>query len=319
MKKFVALLVLSVFRAGAAEAVNLTVPYNGAPNKVYGLNRSNILYGAPWGELATSYWWIITQPVLVRYPNYNSQILSSTYNCQGSCTNGNWQVTSPDGRLSVTTTYTSYFGSTYTNFRLKTDFYGAKFDKCNEYDLLIQADNRAVPINSVISFASQPSLGAATQYRFAWHQNLHSATQGTKCNGVNNINYVSTINGLTLKNQATGAFLHYQIMSHDSRASGPGPFFNGGWFECNNGGFWGVNDDVTIYGAPYDTPNGVSQHYSFNIKSRLSALIQNPANCLPAVSRNPNDWKLQGAYIGIINDGEGKLDVSYNRASVYTQ
>src|SRR5262245_21566051 len=214
MKKY--LMLFCLLSAVHVQAATVTLPTDGRlPNKIYGVSRTSMLYSSPWGEFGSSNpAWAITQWVLPRYP-YSSTPLPTTYNCNGSCTNGVWFTEAPDGRLKVTGTK-SPSNLVGTVYRLKADFQGAKFDACNEYDLLVNADNR-IGLNSVVSFASQTSLGASTSYRYRWSQGLLTATSGTLCNSVNGVNYSTSVAGLLFNNQVTGHFLHYQSISYDSR------------------------------------------------------------------------------------------------------
>jgi hypothetical protein len=73
-----------------------------------------------------------------------------------------------------------------------------------------------------------------------------------------------------------------------------------------------------IYGKAFDAPGGSLIHYDLNIKSRLSSLIQ-ASPCLPANSKNPNDWKLQATYLGNILHGEAQGQADYQLFSVSAQ
>ncbi len=316
MKKGLVCSILVALAAANVHAANVTSPADGRlPNKIYGVYRNSTLYGSPWGEITTLTWWAITQWVWRRYPS-SSQELSTIYKCRGSCTNGAWEAASNDGRLRVRASYNTGGQTRYT---LRADFWGAKFDACNEYDLLINADQRVSALNSVQPFSSQTSLGASIFYRYTWTQGLKVETHGTACDSVSGINYASSVAGLLFKNQASGEYLHYQIISSDSRFTGPGPYFDEFWFECNNKGFWGVSDDVAVYGDTYDVPGDkASKTYDLDIKKRLSHLIGNPSNCLPVGARNPEDWKLQGTYTGLAVDGEAKAEGFFHSIMVTT-
>ncbi len=168
--------------------------------------------------------------------------------CLGSCSDRTWQVQNADdsGRIRFTSS-----PQTGNVAELTQDTFGPRFISCDpaqEFDLFIVPTPVAGAVDNFPGFpagllapSKRPSLAATSTLHVQIRQEIVSAIQGTRCDSPYNL--ASTVIGVVFLNDTVGQALFYQIVSFDSR----GATVNGNWFMTEPP-YYGVNDDVTIYG-----------------------------------------------------------------------
>jgi len=300
------------------------------PNSVYISPKTYtaIDLQGPFGEIAPpsgETGWVVTQ---WNFPGVASQALSTIVNCQGNCTDGQWELSSPDGRQTLRASSDS--AVTGTVYHLIQDTYGASFSDCAYSEVSLNLEPIASWIyldhpSGFIPFSERPTLGDADEYHVAFQVNIAESTHrdGVTCQSPYNLH--SVIIGFFLHNFVTDPFgdntkdhtISYQLVVRDSRLWDN----DGSWYQNNgeNGGPWGVNDNIEVYeGLKQQTPGSTYVVYDIDFKARLEKLLgEVPDPPSDPEFADPNNWHMTGLYLSSAVHGEGKGDLRFKKPRLY--
>ncbi len=254
---------------------------------------SYVLYG-PIGETGSRGRWTILQDGIG-----NNITMPRSTDTLESPLDGVWQIINSIGSGGVRM-------EAGNKLRLTLDTTDSAHYACGEIDLMAMAvgtlPDVVVEQPGVIELPDQVPIGGMTSLRMKFTQEVVSASQGTRCPGMENVAIM--IGAVYFRNEVTDQTIQYQVYTYDTRGFKP----HGSWFaNLASGAFLGVSDNiVTDYGGSYMVAGGPEQTYDIDILPRVKEMISQAPNS--NVDKDLNHWKVIIYQFGPFTNGAATID-----------